>query len=114
VVKVLLFIRRKDGLSREAFRERYESGHAPLARRTLPLLRRYARNYVTAESPGWEPDFDVVTEFWFDSWEDWETTKAFAASEPGQVLANDEEVFMDRQSMRVVVVDLLESDPTTG
>jgi hypothetical protein len=66
VYKVMLFVRRKDGLTREQFRRRYEEGHAPLARKVLPQLRRYVRNYVT-DSPGWEADFDVIIEFWFDS-----------------------------------------------
>jgi uncharacterized protein (TIGR02118 family) len=104
VYKVILFVRRKEGLSREQFRQRYEDGHAPLARKVLPQLRRYVRNYVT-DSPGWEADFDVVTEFWFDSEQDHQAVRAFYASEEGQVLIRDEAEFMDRSSMRSVVVD---------
>jgi uncharacterized protein (TIGR02118 family) len=104
MVKVMLLVKRKSGWTPEDFRRRYEQGHAPLARSVLPLLRKYRRNYVVEPAAGWEPDFDVVTEFWFDSQADWETTVAFAATEEGQVLARDEEVFMDRSSMRVTVV----------
>jgi uncharacterized protein (TIGR02118 family) len=105
VVKVVLFIRRKSGWTREDFRQRYEQGHAPLAARSLPLLRRYVRNYVESSMEGWEPDFDAVTEFWFDSMEDWNATKAWVSSEEGQVLARDEEVFMHRETMRFVLVE---------
>jgi uncharacterized protein (TIGR02118 family) len=105
VIKVVLFVRRKVGWSAEDFRRRYEEGHAPLARSVLPMLRRYTRSYVREASSGFQPDFDVITEFWFDSRGDWEAAMAFAASEEGQVLARDEEVFMDRPTMRYLVVE---------
>jgi uncharacterized protein (TIGR02118 family) len=104
VYKVMLSVRRKDGLTREQFRRRYEEGHAPLARKVLPQLRRYVRNYVT-DSPGWEADFDVITEFWFDSERDHQAVRAFYASADGQVLVRDEAEFMDRSSMRSVAVN---------
>jgi len=110
MIKVMLFIRRKEGLTREEFRDRYEAGHAPLAIRELQHLRRYARNFVLPVKGLPEPDFDVVTEFWFDDWEGWKATSAYALAETGRTLAEDEAVFMDRASMRFVVVDEHVSD----
>jgi uncharacterized protein (TIGR02118 family) len=115
VIKVVLFVKRNEGWSREDFRRRYEEGHAPLARSVLPMLRQYTRSYVREASSGFEPDFDVITEFWFDSPDDWEAARTFAASEEGQVLARDEEVFMDRPTMRYLVVDEeVGPDPVTA
>ena len=105
MVKVMLFVQRKEGLSREEFAARYESGHVPLVLSVLPLLRKYTRNYVDEAPWGFEPDFDAITEFWFDSAEDMEATKKWAQTEEGQVLARDEEVFMNRSSMRVLLVE---------
>ncbi|SHN39784.1 EthD domain-containing protein [Cryptosporangium aurantiacum] len=110
MIKVLLFVKRKDGLSREEFRARYESGHVPLAIAELEHLRRYARNFVRPVKGLPEPGFDVVTEFWFEDWEAWKATSAYALGETGRTLAEDEAVFMDRASMRFVVVDEHVSD----
>lgn len=106
MIKVMLFVKRREGFTREQFRDRYEAGHVPLAIAELQHLRRYARNFVTPVRGLPEPDFDVVTEFWFDDWAAWKATSAFAMdAETGRTLAEDEAVFMDRASMRFVVVE---------
>lgn len=46
MIKVLLTVRRKPGLTVGQFRDYYEGNHAPLAVRTLTALRKYARNYL--------------------------------------------------------------------
>jgi uncharacterized protein (TIGR02118 family) len=111
MIKVMLFVRRKEGFSREAFRERYEAGHVPLAIRELEHLRRYARNFVKPMKGQPEPEFDVVTEFWFEDWDAWKATSAYAlGAETGRTLAEDEAIFMDRASMRFLVVEEHVSD----
>jgi uncharacterized protein (TIGR02118 family) len=106
MIKVMLFVKRKPGLTPEEFRARYESGHVPLAIAELPHLRRYHRNYAK-QVPGLpESDFDVVTEFWFDDKEGWKATAAHALDPvAGRKLADDEAEFMDRGTMRFVMVD---------
>jgi uncharacterized protein (TIGR02118 family) len=105
MIKVMLFVKRKAGLTAEEFRARYESGHVPLAIAELKHLRRYHRNYVK-HTPGMpEPDFDVLTEFWFDDSAGWKATAAYALDPvTGRKLAEDEAEFMDRSTMRFVMV----------
>jgi uncharacterized protein (TIGR02118 family) len=110
MIKVMLFVKRKDALSREEFRERYESGHVPLAIAELEHLRHYTRNFVRPVKGLPEPEFDVVTELWFDDWDAWRATTAYAMGESGRTLAEDEAEFMDRASMRYVVVEECVSD----
>jgi hypothetical protein len=97
--KVMLFVKRKPGLTHEQFRDRYESGHAPLAIQHLPYLRKYVRNFIQPVR-GWpDPEFDGVTEFWFDDEKGWkETSKAYAFTDVGKLL-------MDRSTMRMVIAD---------
>jgi uncharacterized protein (TIGR02118 family) len=104
-VKLILFVRRRADLTHAQFKARYESGHAPLARRSLPLLRRYVRNFLSTLPGHPEPEYDCVTEFWFDSMADMEATGLWAASDEGQVLAIDEAEFMDRASMRTFIAE---------
>jgi hypothetical protein len=111
MIKVMLFIKRKPGLTREQFRDRYESGHVPLAIAELPWLRRYARNFMVPVRGLAEPEWDVVTEFWFEDWQAWKATSTYGLDPvTGRTLAEDEAEFMDRSSMRFVVVDEHVSD----
>lgn len=103
MIKLVLLIKRKASLSFEEFRQHYETTHAPLAVATLPHLRKYCRNYLEA-FPGQDaPLFDCVTEFWFDDAEGLAATMKLTRSPEGQVLAEDEERFMDRASMRTYI-----------
>jgi hypothetical protein len=63
VPKLIALIKAKPGLSREQFIDYYESNHAPLVRRLLPMIGAYRRNYVT--DTDWHserPRFDYADE----------------------------------------------------
>jgi len=111
MLKLMLLVRRKPGTTREAFRDYYESIHAPLASGVMAGCKRYLRNFVI-EEPGGSQDFDVITEFWFDLEGPFaKAAKRISTEATRAVLEADEARFMDRGSMRVVVVDERESDP---
>jgi uncharacterized protein (TIGR02118 family) len=94
-VKTLAFIVRRAGTTPDAFRNHYESVHAPLALPLLDGLRRYVRHHVRNQIVGGAP-FDCMTSFW------WRPSTAFDAlmarldSEAGAALRRDEESFMNR------------------
>ena len=60
IQKTIALFRRRPELSREAFREHYESIHAPMAAKRVPFTK-YVRNFLAAQD---EAGFDVMTEFW--------------------------------------------------
>ncbi len=71
IYKVLIFLKRRPGMTVEAFRTYYEEVHATLCAKYATGTRRYLRRYVeplpqplTGASE--EMDFDVITELWFD------------------------------------------------
>ena len=101
----MLFVKRKPGLSHEEFRAHYESTHAPLATRSLPHLFRYARNYLVPFPGQPDPPYDCVTEFWFDDAAGLKASIEWTRSAEGQVLARDEENFMDRPTMLTFLAD---------
>lgn len=108
MVKLVALIKRKPGLSREEFVRHYEEVHAPLALKYLPGLKRYVRNYVIRGLGGREPDFDCITEFWFESWEDVSRVAQVLGdyhTQIGQIFLADEEQFMDRTSTVSFSVD---------
>jgi hypothetical protein len=105
MIKIMLLVSRRADISREAFRAHYESVHAPLAASHLPHLVRYVRNHVVDR---FREDFDcdVITEFWFDHPGPWrEARKVLLPDDMLALFAEDEAKFMDRESMRVIVVE---------
>lgn len=118
--KMLVFLKRKPGLSTAEFRDYYESHHRKLGERLVPGMRRYVRRYIdplpgpvsgqdTAQDSG--PDFDVITELWFDDRAAFDAMIAHT-SQPAiaQALAEDEARFIDRTRMIFTGVDEVESD----
>ena len=110
MIKVIIFIAAKAGISREAFRDYYETNHVPLVRRLLPMIGRYTRNYLEGP-PMWRPDepapeFDVVTELWFA---DQAAFDAFVITvrnpEISRQIAADEANFLDSTKTRLHLVE---------
>ena len=69
MIKAIGLIKRKPGLSREEFVKHYEEVHAPLALKYFPTIKRYVRNHIITPSGAEEPQFDCITEFWYDDME---------------------------------------------
>ncbi|MEY2927411.1 MAG: hypothetical protein RL367_1888 [Pseudomonadota bacterium] len=70
--KILIFLKRRPGMSVADFRAYYETRHVPLVSRYLRGVSHYVRRYVTplplpetGEPP--ELECDVITELWFTS-----------------------------------------------
>ena len=110
MIKTIAFLKRKAGMSQEAFERYYETRHAPLILSIAPQICDYRRNFLRTEGaivvPGLPvPDFDVVTELWYPD------EAAFAAAmaaftDPvnAQRIAADEENVFDRAYTRFYMV----------
>jgi uncharacterized protein (TIGR02118 family) len=98
-LKVVTLLKRKAGLSVEAFQEHWRERHAPLVASRL----RPARYVVSAALPqGYgrgELLFDGISEMWFTS------EAALEAQAPTEIVAA-EEVFLDRKRTVVMPVDV--------
>lgn len=96
MIKLLSVKTRRPGSTREAFRQHYEDRHIPLGLGFIDRFRwcKYARNHVVAVHSG-QVDFDCLTEFWFASRQDQESTREFAASPAFRVLDEDDARFLD-------------------
>lgn len=79
LIKQLCLLKRRPGMSLEEFRDYYETRHSLLGPKYMPKALRYFRRYVIPEpNPVTgrvvELDFDVITEIWWQSREDFEST----------------------------------------
>lgn len=73
MIKMIITLKRREGMSLQAFKDYRRDVHAPLLF-AIPEAERYIRRFVVSHpvpAPGFaEPDYDAVVEAWFDSMED--------------------------------------------
>jgi uncharacterized protein (TIGR02118 family) len=80
MIKAMIFLKRREDMSREAFRNWWLGAHKDKAAQ-LPNLRRLCFNLAVGEGP-----YDGVAEQWYDTLEDME---AAYQSDIGKVVAED-------------------------
>jgi uncharacterized protein (TIGR02118 family) len=101
-VRLFAFVKRREGMSREAFLDYWHHTHGPLIRDT-PDLRRYLVAYEqhparADDRSGW----DGVAMQQFASWDDF---LAMISGPAGELMRADEANFLDPDSIRVVFTD---------
>lgn len=113
--KILLFMKRRSDISVEAFRDYYETRHAPLAERHSRGVSRYIRRYIDPqahpETGAWTDGPDVITELWFEDEKIYRATLAYITTSlmPDEIVADEANLF-DRTSFRIATVEEKESD----
>ena len=114
--KILLFMKRRPGMSVEAFRDYYENHHVPLCLKYASAMKRYVRRFVNPlphpeTGPCDEPVFDVITELWFDDKAVFEgTVKYITTTIMPDEIVDDEKNLFDRTSFRLATVTEVETD----
>ena len=113
--KILLFLKRRPGMTLEAFRDYYENHHAPLCAKYSSGLVRYVRRYLDPQpnpdsGASGELPFDVITELWFDDERAFRGTVRYlsTATMPAEVVADEMRLF-DRARTRMATVAECES-----
>lgn len=108
--KILLFMKRRPGMSVEDFRSYYESRHVPLCLKYTQGVARYVRRFLDPQihaetGKNDEMPYDVITELWFDDRAIWEASVAHISTTimPDEVVADELNVF-DRPTMRMATV----------
>jgi uncharacterized protein (TIGR02118 family) len=99
----IILLSRREGVSPEEFRKWWLESHAPLAC-SLPALRGLRFNVVDGE----DPQFDGVSELWFDTPEAFE--EAYA-SPHGQRVAEDSLANVSRRERLFVTEHILQAHP---
>jgi len=104
MVKLVYCIRKKPGLSHEAFQKRWLEVHGPLVKRLREVLpmRRYVQSHTIPgegsdglrASRGARPAYDGITEVWLDSL-DALAPSTDAALDAARQLLEDEAEFID-------------------
>jgi len=102
MVKIVIFFKRKSGMSVEDFQNHWRTTHADIIVR-LPGIRRYVQSHVLASAyRKSEPVYDAVAESYFD---DTKAMKALAKTPEYAAVLADEPNFIDRASMASIITD---------
>jgi uncharacterized protein (TIGR02118 family) len=110
VVKVIVLLARRDGMSEEDFARYTREQHLPLVTQ-LPGLRRLVVNHVLPDPNAVPPAYDAVAEDWFD---DLAAMGAAFASPEGQAVLADAPNFLDMTRLQVMAVEEEEIPLRTG
>jgi uncharacterized protein (TIGR02118 family) len=100
MVKASVILKRKPGMSPDAFRRYWQDVHGPLLLQQ-PSLMRHIRKYVQchslaeafADMPGVSSQFDGIAELWGDSVDD--VRRGLAEPAYAEVIRRDEATFLD-------------------
>jgi len=119
-VKAIALLKRKPGISREAFVKHYETSHVPLMMGLLRGVLDYRRNYVdgvdSVAGPAAAPfGYDSVTELWFEDRAAFDDAmRIMVDPERGPKVAEDEEHFIDRPATQMFLVEEHGPNRSTG
>ncbi|MCK9468952.1 MAG: EthD domain-containing protein [Porticoccaceae bacterium] len=120
MIKMVGMLKRRPGLSVQAFRDYYESTHRKIGEKYLSgYASRYLRRYLTPlanplTGEADEGEFDVILEIWYPDQAAFDAANAqFTVEEIAREIAEDEERLFDRSRMRFFFVDESESKLAT-
>lgn len=108
--KILLFMKRRPGMSVEAFRDYYENHHVPLCLQYTAGLARYFRRYLEPQPNAEtglneELPYDVITELWFEHEATYRATlHHLATTVMSEDIIADERQLFDRAKSRMATV----------
>lgn len=102
MVKSINFLKRKPGMSVEAFQEYWRTSHAELVKK-IPELRKYVQCHtlLSGYRKG-EPVYDGVAELWYD---DTDTMRRIADLPESRVALADDENFLDMSKMAFILTE---------
>jgi len=108
--KVIALLKKKAGMTHEAFIDYYEKHHAPFILKTMPGIVEYRRNFLDpnmiVHAGGAAPDFDVITELWFIDRASFKSAMSvFDNPQTFASLAADEENLFDRSMTRFIAAE---------
>ena len=116
MIKLVMPMKRRPGMSVEEFREYYEGSHRLIGEKYLKgyadkYMRRFVDPLPDREGKLYDPEYDVILEIWYP---DEATFKAcglhLSSPEIAAEIREDEEKLFDMRYMRSYLVNEVESE----
>lgn len=118
MIKLVMPMKRRPGMSIPEFREYYETRHRIIGEKYLKgyatrYLRRFTNPNVDRDGQLRDPEYDVFLEIWYPDQATLEACGAVMSNpEVAKEIREDEEQVFDMRFMRSYLVDECESDLT--
>jgi len=116
VIKVIMPMKRRPGMTIPEFREYYEKRHRLIGEKYLKgfavrYMRRFTNPTVDRDGELRDPEYDVFLEIWYPDEATMEACgKRLGAPEAQREILEDEEKVFDTRFMRSYVLEECESD----
>ena len=118
MIKIVMPMKRRPGMSVEEFREYYENHHRLIGEKYLrgyasKYLRRFTNPTPDREGNLTDPEFDVFLEIWYPDMETMQScSEKLSEPEVNKEIYTDEEKLFDTniKNMRSYILDEFESD----
>ena len=116
MIKVIMLMKRRPGMTIPEFREYYENNHRVIGEKYLngyakKYIRRFTNPLIDRSGNLTDPEYDVIMEVWYP---DEATLKAcgekLSQTEIAKEIHEDEEKIFDTRYMRSYTVDEYESE----
>jgi uncharacterized protein (TIGR02118 family) len=104
MVRVHIWLRKRDDLSEEEFRRHWIEDHAPIARNGYQYLTGYRIDLVTRVPSGQEAPYDGIAVL---TWDDRDSMKADLASEAARLATEDLATFTSANGFLYVEEDVV-------
>jgi uncharacterized protein (TIGR02118 family) len=101
MLKFVVVVYKRPGMSMEDFRHYFRDVHGPMVQ-NIPGLKKYVQNYIIADPKRKPPGWHGLAELYFD---DWEAMEAAWSSEQGILATNDLGAFVDLSQTSWSVVE---------
>jgi uncharacterized protein (TIGR02118 family) len=98
MIKVIVMLKRKIGLTQDEFSKYWKETHAQVALKHLPGITKYIQNHPVKLNDK-EPPYDGVAELWFKDMDSFRAANKWYLSDEGKILRDDEARFMDTNKM---------------
>ena len=116
MIKVIMPMKRRPGMTIAAFREYYETRHRLIGEKYLTgyaakYMRRFTNPTVDRDGELRDPEYDVFLEIWYPDTETMQACSAkLSAPEAQREIREDEEKLFDMRYMRSYLIEECVSD----
>ena len=104
MIKVIVMVKRKPGISREEFYKYWKNVHGPLVANHIPGLKKYIQNHFI-DMPGQEYEGDGFIETWYDDVDSWQKSMEHGKTKEAKPLIEDWAKIADMSPPKMWVVE---------
>ncbi len=104
MIKVMVVVKRKPGISREEFYKYWKNVHGPLVAKHIPGLIKYIQNHFI-DVPGYEYEGDGIIETWYDDVESYLKSMQFNKNPKSKLLGEDWAKIADMSPPKMWIVE---------